>query len=68
MLQITLDTKESNKTQKDKKNKNWSLKIKVVKNTNTSEMILSFEEEIPFGKVDDENLSLSLENGFEQIS
>lgn len=68
MLQITLDTKESNNSQKDKKNKNWGLKIKVVKNINTSEMILSFEDEISFRKVDEKNSSLSLENGLERIS
>ncbi|MFZ5948656.1 MAG: hypothetical protein ACOYU5_11930 [Stygiobacter sp.] len=68
MLQITLDTKESNKSQKDKKNKNWGLKIKVVKDSDTSEMILSFEEEISFRQGDGKKSSQTFENGLEQVS
>ncbi|MBI5807296.1 MAG: hypothetical protein HZA74_02740 [Ignavibacteriales bacterium] len=46
MLQITLDSNDSNNTYKTHEKKNWSFKVKIIKESENSEMILSFEEEI----------------------
>jgi len=46
MLQITLDSNDSNNTYKTHEKKNWNFKVKIIKESENSEMILSFEEEI----------------------
>ncbi|MCX7876053.1 MAG: hypothetical protein N2321_07800 [Melioribacteraceae bacterium] len=67
MLQITLDSKEGNNSNETKKNKKWGFKVKIIKEGEESEMILSFEEELSFPKDENINSSISLENGLERI-
>jgi len=59
MLQITLDSNDSNNTYKKHDKKNWSLKVKIIKESENSEMILSFEEEIIPSTNDDSSLDQS---------
>lgn len=62
MLQITLDSNESNNTHKTHDKKNWSFKVKIIRENNGSEMILSFEEEIK--PQQNQNVSLNESLGF----
>lgn len=68
MLQITLDSNESNKSQESKKNKNWGFKVKLIKDNDSSEMILSFEEEISTQNDKEKKSNLSIENKLEQLT
>lgn len=67
MLQITLDSNESNKSNENKKRRNWGFKVRVIKEENSSEMILSFEEIIS-AKEEKPNLSLASNQSLNPIS
>lgn len=58
MLQITLDSQERKNSSTSHVHNNWGFKVKLINQGDSSELILSFEEESSSNLDDSEDLSL----------